>query len=81
MSDELAYALRKAIRAERIRRDLTQAQMASRMSWSRNTYAALESGARHLNADEIPDLCRALGVPFSRLLVDAPDEDRAVFGA
>jgi hypothetical protein len=40
----------------------------------------VETGTRRLNADELPDLCAALGVTLSRLLTDADPADRAALG-
>lgn len=78
MSDHLADVLRQAVRAERARDGLSQAQLAAALGWSRQAVSALETGTRRLAADELPDLCRALRVTLPDLLVRATAEDRAV---
>jgi transcriptional regulator with XRE-family HTH domain len=80
MSDATRYALQRAVRAERSRAGLSQAQLAERLGWARTTLAAVESGERRVNADELPELCKALGVTLAVLLQMAPDVERINLG-
>lgn len=80
MSSTLNAALLKAIRAERARAELTQAQLAERLGWHRNTIAKIEAGDRQLAAHELVDVCQALGVPLTTLLVEADPKDRRILG-
>ena len=70
----------RGLRAERSRQGLSQAELAERLGWSRQKVAALEAGTRRLFFDDMPDLCAALGVPLSRLLIDADPGDLKVLG-
>lgn len=72
-SDEFAYALRRAVRAERARRGLTQAELSERMGWARSTASDVETGARSILAHELPALCEALGTTLAKLLREAPE--------
>jgi transcriptional regulator with XRE-family HTH domain len=76
-TSRFAAALVRNIRAERTRAGITQAQLAERMGWSEKTVARTEQGDRRLYFDEVPALCRALGVPLDRLLLDVDAEDLA----
>ena len=80
MSDATRYALQRAIRAERARAGLSQAQLAERLGWARTTMAAVESGERRVNADELPEICRALGVTLAVLVQMAPEDERRSLG-
>lgn len=80
MSDRLALTLRQAIRAERARQGLTQENLADRLGWTRQVVWTVETGARTVAMHEMPDICRALNVTLSRLLVDAAPEDREALG-
>jgi ribosome-binding protein aMBF1 (putative translation factor) len=80
MSDRLALTLRQAIRAERARQGLTQEDLAKKLGWTRQVVWTVETGARTVAMHEMPDICRALGVTLSRLLVDAAAEDRDALG-
>ena len=80
MSDRLALTLRQAIRAERARQGLTQEDLANRLGWTRQVVWTVETGARTVAMHEMPDICRALNVTLSRLLVDAAPEDREALG-
>ena len=48
------------VRAERRRRDLTQAELAARAGVSREWLSRLENGARRLEADKVLGVLRAL---------------------
>jgi ribosome-binding protein aMBF1 (putative translation factor) len=80
MSDRLALTLRQAIRAERARQGLTQEDLAKKLGWTRQVVWTVETGARTVAMHEMPDICRALNVTLSRLLVDAAQEDRDALG-
>ena len=68
MSDQAARAISRSLRAERSRLRWTQAQLAERLGWSQQKVASVETGARRLYADELPDLALALGVPLAKML-------------
>jgi transcriptional regulator with XRE-family HTH domain len=80
MSDALALVIARAIRAERSRLGLTQAQLAERVGLHRGTIGAIETLARRVNADELPEICDALGLTLSELLWRASPEDRRKLG-
>ena len=80
VSSTLNAALLRAIRAERARAGLTQGELAERLDWHRNTIAKIEAGDRQLAAHELVDVCRALGVPLTTLLVEADPRDREILG-
>lgn len=65
----------RAVRAERSRQGLTQAELAQRLGWTRDRVSMVERMAAAIALDELPGLCRGLGVPLSRLLVEADRED------
>jgi transcriptional regulator with XRE-family HTH domain len=74
-SDHIAAA----IRAERARRRLTQAELAKQAGLSRTALADVEAGKRQVTANHLPAICRALGVPLSTLIREAnPDDLRAL---
>jgi transcriptional regulator with XRE-family HTH domain len=79
-SDRIRREVMRGLRAERSRQGLTQAQLADRLGWSRQKVAAVEAGTRRLFFDDVPDLCAALGVPLSRLLIDADPDDLNALG-
>ena len=80
MSDHLALTLARAVRAERSRHGWSQARLGEALGWSQSKVAAVEAGTRRLNADELPDICTALGVTLQRLLTDADPADLAALG-
>jgi transcriptional regulator with XRE-family HTH domain len=80
VSDSLALALSRAIRAERARAGLTQEALAERLGWSRQVLTAVETGSRRLYAHELPDVCYALGVTLADLLDRADEADREALG-
>ena len=77
MSDSIAYAIARSIRAERARAGLSQAQLSDRLGWSRQVLTAVEAGARRHHADELPELCKALDVSLADLLHGGDPEDIA----
>jgi transcriptional regulator with XRE-family HTH domain len=82
MSAATAFAIQRAIRAERARLGLTQQALADRLGdgWSRSRIAAIETGERSVNAHELPELCTALGVTLDTLLHMAPEAERIALG-
>lgn len=80
MSDATALALQRGIRAERARAGLSQEALAARLGWSRSRLAAIELGERRMHADDLPELCAALGVNLGVLLQMAPEGERRQLG-
>lgn len=80
VSDELALALSRALRAERSRLGLSQAALAERLGISRSTVTEMENLVRRVYADELPELCEALGLTLDELLVRAPEDQRHKLG-
>jgi ribosome-binding protein aMBF1 (putative translation factor) len=80
MSDHTAWALRRGIRAERARVGLSQQALAARLGWTRSRLAAIELGERRMHADDLPQLCMALGVTLGVLLQMAPEDERRALG-
>jgi transcriptional regulator with XRE-family HTH domain len=80
VSDSLALALRRAVRAERARHGWSQSELANRLNWSQQKIAAIEGGTRRLYADELSDVCKALGLPLRDLLSRADAADRLALG-
>lgn len=80
MSDSLALVIARAIRAERARAGLSQAELADRVGVHRATVGAIETVTRRVYADELADFCDALGVTFAMLLARASDEDKRKLG-
>jgi transcriptional regulator with XRE-family HTH domain len=74
--DALALALARAIRAERNRAGLTQAQLAERLGVNAVTVSQIENVTRRVYADELPALCDALEVSLTQLLDRVPDARR-----
>ena len=69
-----------AIRAERSRRRLTQAQLADLASIPRATMADIESGQRRINLDNLPAVCAALEVSLLELVRHADADDLVRLG-
>jgi transcriptional regulator with XRE-family HTH domain len=63
------------VRAERIRRGLTQRELATMLKWSEQTIRRIEHADRPVTLDELPYLLRALGVGLDRLLLDLSATD------
>ncbi len=80
MSAALALVLARAIRAERARAGLSQAELGDRVGMHRATVGAIETTTRRVYADELADLCAALGVTLDMLLSRASAEDRRKLG-
>ena len=63
------------VRGERSRARLTQEQLGERMGWPKHAVYDLEAGRRPVRVDDLPALCRALGVGLAELLRDADPGD------
>ena len=70
----------RAIRAERARAGMTQAQLGEKLGWARSTVAVIEAGERPLQVHELPAVCRVLDVTFDELVRKADPADRAALG-
>jgi transcriptional regulator with XRE-family HTH domain len=76
---ELGAVVARNIRAERARQGWRQRDLAERLEWSVGMVSDTESGHRRIGMDDIPLLCRALGVPLLDLVRGAdPDDLRAL---
>jgi transcriptional regulator with XRE-family HTH domain len=80
VSDSLALVIARAIRAERARAGLSQAELAERVGVHRATVGAIETMTRRVYADELADFCQALGVTVAELLSRASVDDRRALG-
>lgn len=79
-ADRLRRAVRERIRAARVARGWTQADLASRVRRSHTTVSHWETGARPTGLDDLDDLAEAFGLdPWSLIipggLVVAPQND------
>jgi transcriptional regulator with XRE-family HTH domain len=54
-------ALRKFLRLERARAELTQGQLAERLGWDRTSISDIETGAKRVTVIELIELADALG--------------------
>jgi transcriptional regulator with XRE-family HTH domain len=54
-------ALRKLIKLERTRAELTQGQLAERLGWDQKTVSDIETGGRKVSAIELIQLGEVLG--------------------
>ena len=62
--------------AEQSWRGISQTELADTLGWPQSRIRSFETGTHRLYADELPEVCGALGVPLERLLADASDADR-----
>lgn len=76
----LGVVVARAIVAERKRRGLSQRELADRLGWSRQTVTTIEAGDRSVKVEELPAVCRALGVTLGELARDASEGDRDALG-
>jgi transcriptional regulator with XRE-family HTH domain len=53
-------ALRKFLRLERMKAELTQAQLAERLGWDQTTVSHIETGVKRVTAIELIELGEAL---------------------
>jgi transcriptional regulator with XRE-family HTH domain len=56
-----AEALRKLIKLERQKAEITQAQLAQRLGWEQTSISDIETGAKRVTAIELLELGEALG--------------------
>jgi transcriptional regulator with XRE-family HTH domain len=54
-------ALRKFLRLERMKAELTQAELADRLGWDQTTVSHIETGTKRVTAIELIALGKALG--------------------
>jgi transcriptional regulator with XRE-family HTH domain len=71
---DLAYIIRRNVRAERARRSWRQADLAEQMGWTTAVVSDLETGRRNVWATDLPRLCAAFDISLAKLL-DGADKD------
>jgi transcriptional regulator with XRE-family HTH domain len=54
-------ALRKFLKLERRKAELSQGQLAERLGWDRTTISDIETGAKRVTVIELVELAKALG--------------------
>jgi transcriptional regulator with XRE-family HTH domain len=54
-------ALRKLLKLERTRAELTQAQLAAKLGWKQRTISDIETGEKRVSAIELIAIAQALG--------------------
>jgi transcriptional regulator with XRE-family HTH domain len=54
-------ALRKLLKLERTRAELTQAQLAAKLGWKQRTISDIETGEKRVSALELIAIAQALG--------------------
>jgi ribosome-binding protein aMBF1 (putative translation factor) len=74
---DLGAVVARNVRAERARHGWRQRELAEAMGWSIGMVSDTESGQRRIGIEDMPKLCRALGVPLIELLKGATPEDLA----
>lgn len=77
---DLRTVIAAAITAERGRANLSQADLAKRLGWSRSVITRIENGTRVIAVHELPAICRALSTTLPRLLLLADPVDRHDIG-
>lgn len=65
---EVGQLVRINIRDLRLKRDLTQAQLATMADLPTQSITEIENGARRVNVDDLVAICKALKVRPARLL-------------
>ncbi len=70
----LAETIRREIRAEMGRQDLTHRELAARLGWQRMQISRRLSGAIALSVDDVEALAVALHVPVLQLIDRLPEE-------
>lgn len=76
-SPEERAALGQALRAQRLRRDLTQEKLAERVGLHRTYIGGIERGERNPCYTNLIRIARALDIPLSELIERAEHADRA----
>ena len=66
--DELLKKFGKNVKIERIKKDLTQEQLAERLSLSQNYVACIERGRQNMSLGKILELSEALNINIVKLL-------------
>lgn len=66
--DELLKRFGKNVKIERIKKDLTQEQLAENMDVSQNYLACIECGRQNMSLAKVLELSKALGVNIESLL-------------
>ena len=79
-SSKLSAVVAGNVRAERGRREWTQADLGKRLGWAPSIVGHLEQGRRDVTVDDLTDLCRAFGVPAASLLFGASPDDLKALG-
>ena len=64
----IGEAVRRRLRALRLAKGMSQAELARRTNMAASTLSRLESGDRHLSIDHIAPLATALGVSVGELI-------------
>ena len=80
MDDALVWVIARGIRAERARIGMSQEALGRHLGLSRVTISEIETARRRVWADELPAICKALGVQLEAILSGATDEDRRALG-
>ncbi|MBT0771760.1 helix-turn-helix transcriptional regulator [Kineosporia sp. J2-2] len=74
-------AIRRAFRAWRAARGLSQDEVAAMVDgWDQRQVSRVEAGERSIKLEEAAEICRALGVPLRRLLIELDPDDREAIG-
>lgn len=68
------------VRAERVRKGWRQADLGAAVGWSTFVVSDVETGKRRLSLGDVVLLCRALGVPLSKLLEGIEPADLGALG-
>jgi transcriptional regulator with XRE-family HTH domain len=66
----LNHIVGRRIAAARRSARLTQAQLAAKLDWPRDTLIHYENGRRAIAVDRIEQIAAALGIPAATLLID-----------
>jgi len=59
---------------------MTQRELGDRLGWTGATISAIEAADRGVAAEDLADVCRALGVTLDQLLERADPSDRKALG-
>lgn len=76
--DELNHSVGRLIAAERRRAGLTQADLAERLGWPRDTLIHYEHGRRAISVDRLQAIAEALAIHPAVLLIDRPETQKLV---
>ena len=67
-NEELLKRFGKNVKIERIKKDLTQEQLAENMDVSQNYLACIECGRQNMSLAKVLELSQALGINIENLL-------------